>query len=752
MLSSLSMSCSDDDDNDNDGRTAEEIAQDPYAKDTPAGDALLTLVSQLATTADTLPDNWKTATFEPTIGKVLGSNQYERTITVANSSEALRRYNSLTGKNLPEGTTTDTYTVDGVGTLTFTATSNSAETAVVDVNIKQMPHLQKLRMVPANAIGENGTFKGEPYYRFGDVVKDKDGYYWICVRPAYSPDSKEDTHWMSLQMSKDNITTVTGKGMKDQVLPTGIDCNTEKLDYLPRLLAILARPEEYLKIAGKEGKYYGNMGLGGLQADAMPPDTLYWQAKLWEKYKVWEMIVPSKNLNIDMVRTDFGKDVNLIYKKYSKSGKNFTLYLMQYTGAGNFYKNIPTPMEIKWNGTDYGFDINKDYISKGRRLDQNNPVPDAYVVRYKTGFKLSSNWVFNPDPTKAIEGVTEIYRYNAHRHEISSLNVNTFVGDGYFHIGDIIRDNKTGYNWLCYQACGPAMAASTEVKDQNAYFLSFDGIPSDSLIRNPSSYYTAEVPYEEYILRLAAGFGAYIKKVRQGDGTGGAVDPFYLSGENMKQRCGVDVLNMMVERDSTTVFVGEKTETSKSTNFFLNYAYVDEAQTYTTKNQPIMRVIYDMTEAGTARVGTAAKDWKTHLFKKYPNSQERMYITDVMDQDKVTRYGSADPWVTLPWHGQTERNKPRTTTYDFKYMSYYYWNTKLCRWAHPEVRSMYYEPIIFLRMMTKDNSQPADLKGYTIIYQIPEKFQVSADAVFVSNTLDATKSITVDGEKVNIYK
>ena len=43
----------------------------------------------------------------------------------------------------------------------------------------------------------DGTFDGDPYYRFGDVVKDKNNCYWISVRPAYSPNSKEDTHWMS---------------------------------------------------------------------------------------------------------------------------------------------------------------------------------------------------------------------------------------------------------------------------------------------------------------------------------------------------------------------------------------------------------------------------------------------------------------------------------------------------------------------------------------------------------------------------
>ena len=42
-----------------------------------------------------------------------------RTIAVNNAAEAVARYNSLTGKDLPATTTSDTYKVDGVGTLTL---------------------------------------------------------------------------------------------------------------------------------------------------------------------------------------------------------------------------------------------------------------------------------------------------------------------------------------------------------------------------------------------------------------------------------------------------------------------------------------------------------------------------------------------------------------------------------------------------------------------------------------------------------
>ena len=109
-------SCSDDD---KDERSAEDIAQDPYEKESEAADALYRLVSQLSV-CDSLPNDWKTATFEPKAGKVLDQSQPRvRTIAVNNAAEAVARYNSLTGKDLPATTTSDTYKVDGVGTLTL---------------------------------------------------------------------------------------------------------------------------------------------------------------------------------------------------------------------------------------------------------------------------------------------------------------------------------------------------------------------------------------------------------------------------------------------------------------------------------------------------------------------------------------------------------------------------------------------------------------------------------------------------------
>lgn len=417
-------SCKDDDDkSDNNGRTAEEIAQDPYDKTGETATALYRMVSQLSI-CDSLPNDWKTTTFEPRVGKVLDASQPRvRTITVNDAAEAVARYNSLTGKELPATTTSDTYKVDGVGTLTLTVGAAST-IATIDVDVKQMPQLQQLRLVTASSIGENGSFKGEPYYHFGDVVMDKKGHYWICIRPAYSPDGKEDTHWMSFQMDdNDNIKTYTKSKCQTQLYAINQGVDKSKMQYLAQLLAILARPSGYKTLTGIQGSYFDGKGLGGLQEAAMTADMLETQARLWDQYDVWSKVMPNgydefNPLDVQKFKERFKKDVTFIYE-CSTSGKTLNVNTATYTGADYYYKNMPTYAKVPVDMQNMAFRVTFNYTSTGQRGDNNYPVPDAFVVRYKTGFKLSSNWVFNPSATEAIPGVTEVFRYSAQKDNVS---------------------------------------------------------------------------------------------------------------------------------------------------------------------------------------------------------------------------------------------------------------------------------------------------------------------------------------------
>lgn len=88
--------------------------------------------------------------------------------------------------------------------------------AQVEVNIKQMPGLKKIIYYSEEQAGENGAFNGSAYYRFGDVVSktnaDGETEYWICVRPAFGPEKREESHWISVSdLPKANIYSKTGE-------------------------------------------------------------------------------------------------------------------------------------------------------------------------------------------------------------------------------------------------------------------------------------------------------------------------------------------------------------------------------------------------------------------------------------------------------------------------------------------------------------------------------------------------------------
>ena len=419
MLSALSMSCSDDDDKD--GRSAEEKAQDPYEKESEAGDALYRLLSQLSV-CDSLPDNWKTATFEPKVGKVLDQSQPRvRTIAVNNAAEAVARYNSLTGKNLPVTTKSDTYKVDGVGTLQLNV-GGAGTIATIDVDVKQLPQLQQLRLVSVADMGENGSFKGVPYYRFGDVVKDKNGCYWICVRPAYSPNGKEDTHWMSFQVDYKNVTGCQRGKCNEQFYAVDLGVQKEKMQYLAQLMAIMANPEGYKNVACN-GNFFNGTGLGGLQEDAMPVDDLVLQAKLWQQFDVWSLIAPRdipKTDGIANFKNRFQQALTFIYENCRPDRHSLLIPIVTYSYADGkgFYTGEPNYETVTIDMEKVAFDIRNSYIYLGIRSDNSYPVPDAFVVRYKTGFQLSSNWMFNPSATDAIPGVTTVHRFNDRKNEV----------------------------------------------------------------------------------------------------------------------------------------------------------------------------------------------------------------------------------------------------------------------------------------------------------------------------------------------
>ena len=140
--------CSDDDDTaaipdteltDAESNTAQELAR---------------LVHMLCE-VDALPTGWATANFTPTVGEADDANPAVQKFAVADAVEALSYYNALTAQQLEAGTAADVWRCDGLGSLTFAALNAADCFATIDVDIKQVPQLKQIRLVPASALGDN---------------------------------------------------------------------------------------------------------------------------------------------------------------------------------------------------------------------------------------------------------------------------------------------------------------------------------------------------------------------------------------------------------------------------------------------------------------------------------------------------------------------------------------------------------------------------------------------------------------------
>lgn len=417
-------------DNDDENVNEELKAQDPYEKQGDVASALYRVVSALAE-VDSLPDNWKTATFEPTKGKVLdASKPLVRSLPVANLAEAVSMFRTLTGQNIPDNATSSQWSKDGVGSLSFNATNSSNETAVIDVNLKQMPKLTQLRLVPASAMGENGSFTGDPYYHIGDVLKDGDGRYWICVRSAYSPAGKEDTHWVSMQLItadskntkfKSNVRLIKAKAGKygqhkiQQQLGNGEE--TKHLKYFAQLMYILNKPEAYANNYAKGGILED--GLGDLGVQAHSNNYVKNLAKYWKDKDIWRLVAPGLvgtnrtiTYNPNFNKEDFTTAFTMLYYGHDFSwggmGSDCTIYTCEQSGTclsnqslGEKTWTYNATADTKYDCTDFPLwgqsqssTTNAGYTGK------------ALVIVQATGKLLNKN--SNPGPTKAITACTEI--------------------------------------------------------------------------------------------------------------------------------------------------------------------------------------------------------------------------------------------------------------------------------------------------------------------------------------------------------
>ena len=410
------IACSDDDDDNNGGVPTNEAE---YQESQLGWDIITQLTSER-----TAPEGWQNMTFEPTIGKASEADPYTRIVSTNDVAAAAERFGGLVGLPdlISETTTSFTYNQEGMGKLTYQMGSVGGQyLAQVDVDLKQVPHLKKILYQTPEQMGNNSSFAGTAWYRFGDVVQDQKGYYWICVRPAFGPEGKEDSHWMcfSHKLPEANIKPYKTSTGNQNYLPTGLGKSTEHMQNAAEMLYAILHPDDWQNTLSNKTK-------PKMFNDFSPQNVQYHNMYFWKKVCLaWEeedlfnlvLGIPKETLDND-------KEWHMLYSGYSwwfTTSWECTLYEATFKNGPEKKANMhdvtySKPTKDMHNITLDAKDGRKTGTVSGDFFGNDGKL--RWYVRYKKGSELGGG-MYNVK--LKIDNCTDIYAYNIHYH-YPSLN------------------------------------------------------------------------------------------------------------------------------------------------------------------------------------------------------------------------------------------------------------------------------------------------------------------------------------------
>lgn len=427
LIGGLSFaSCSDDDNNGGNGNAnldAEEqavVAENEFAR----------IASVLAQPTE-LGSNWASQTLKPAVGRPVEGNTSVRMVAVVDEKEALDFYNGLTGQHLAEGTTGNTWTYPGIGSLSYEKRNEADCFAVIDVDIRQIPTLKQVKLVPSSVLGDNAA--GEAYYNFGDIIFDtRDGSIWVCGRPAAPQFGKDKSWWFSFYIPDANVkkdVKVTAKvdGKKQKVvvgnLPYKLNGTIDKVGVFGEMLTLIANPELYNKYATLPLLGRRLQGLGNISSDKTPEEMVqrFKDVKdYWDKFGLLIDIFPGMRKTEMSDEEMFGmlaSPFTLFYAGYTvNSNGRVVLPACSFNGSSeegngseglNYFSTTPRDFEVRPGKEQFDITtcLNK-YSTQGNKIEDDNYLNSVgFVIRVKDGQQLSTNWIFTPDPTKPLPGV-----------------------------------------------------------------------------------------------------------------------------------------------------------------------------------------------------------------------------------------------------------------------------------------------------------------------------------------------------------
>ncbi len=428
-------------------------------------DALLSLLSVTAS-LDSLPTSWNSDNYqvEPTLGVVAdASAPYTRLVPTTSAEEADRIFRSMTGQDVNGSAQSAQWQMEGIGNLNFEVNNESNLYATLKLQVKQMPHLQEVRFVPAEAVGNNLAPSDVPFYHIGDVIKQtREGEqptYYVCVRPCSKAASKQKSHWCSLQLNSPEQTNSNYLSLNDGQLklPTQLSSSKGDAERMVQnffnVLRLIAKPEIYtqdnIKGIGDITKQSGELTYREVR-----DLSYYWDYNnLWYRLQNKDM---SENKLRDLVTQD-APALGAFYLGYSSSffGRSpYTLYDMKlYAKKDGLFDEVKK-LTAKVKDTDtYDFKQLENGAADFSLYQDGNSMDNQFIVKHRTGAELQNRTLLSNDKDcgKSFEAnadydIKDIFT----REVIDTASAFHHKGQGLFAFGDKVTNS---YNFKGNQVC-----------------------------------------------------------------------------------------------------------------------------------------------------------------------------------------------------------------------------------------------------------------------------------------------------------
>ena len=705
---------------------------------------------------DQITPDYEGKTFTPVIGEPADDDPTTRIVAVNSLIGAVNRYNNLTGESIDENTASHSFSLKDVGSLNYRKVTDNSAWAIVDVSIPAVPTLSRIIYRSPEQGDTNGSVgdNGSAYYRFGDVIKrtraeDDNIEYWICVRPAFGPEGKGDSHWVSVSpLPESNLWPYCDEGAPftasngmNYSLPYNLRDDTEWMQDFAELLYAIHHPVTWSNNIDNnysEGWFgpNGQLMFHDFHKDKKEFHNIgFWDnvRKGWEQHNVYSMVFGKSQSYFSQITSSGGAGLYCLYNghswwtffensptlyqaHYSPDSDDITKHNMYNVTYSKVSHQVVEPDDPNPGANNFPLDFHaarsyeQPYFVKREFFGDNHP---RWIIRYATGKELATDGNWNPQ--FRMVGCEDVYRYyrdilpdkiltqQPEITDIVSSNEEKYAGNhGYFLWGSIYRDEEGSY-WLCYFNWYN-YTEEVKTKDHYARFISFDKLKTTTQTSDFGSgkFYTSElIPQREAPLALAILMSIC--------GTNPNTDANNAMHKNIRQKIkqfsNYDV-GVVLVRDTLCTVDNNGTIVNIHGNIdALSLMYepeygLDEGE------QPYLRMIKDASKTGPERTQLAKMAYDVgHFYTEYnvpgdhPLGRYLMDLTDLFSINPSNNTIPADKWSRCARSSNGQRDG------DFKPSDRYKvsFDASLFMTKPTQYVSAYHEPVIAPRFMMIDD-------------------------------------------------